>query len=111
MVRLVVNIDVDDLDKGIEFYRAGLGLALKRHLFDDTVAEMTGATCAVYLLKKAPRTAASCAASTVRDYRRHWTPVHLDVVVDDLMAAVQRAQSAGGIVEGDLQTYPVASRS
>ncbi|MCY1449242.1 Glyoxalase-like domain protein [compost metagenome] len=30
-----------------------------------------------------------------RDYSRHWTPVHLDFVVDDLAAATQRALNAG----------------
>src|SRR5437899_1621219 len=105
VVHLLVNIDVDDLDKGINFYRAGLGLVLKRRLFDDTVAELTGATAAVYLLQKVPGTPASGLVSVVRDYRRHWTPVHLDVVVNDLVAAVQRAQRAGGVVEGDPQTY------
>ncbi len=35
----------------------------------------------------------------MRDYRRHWTPVHLDFVVTDIIAAVQRAQSLGARVE------------
>jgi predicted enzyme related to lactoylglutathione lyase len=106
VVRILLNIDVDDLEKAIEFYRTGLGLALKRRLFDGTVAEMAGATSAVYLLKKAPGSRASAEVSALRDYRRHWTPIHLDVAVDDLPAAVQRAQGAGAIAESEMQTYP-----
>ena len=106
MVRLLVNIDVDNLEKAIEFYGGGLGLILKRRLFDGTVAEMVGATALVYLLEKVPGSQASAMASIRRDYRRHWTPVHLDISVDNLAAAVQRAQDAGAVVEGELQTYP-----
>ena len=36
-----------------------------------------------------------------RDYRRHWTPVHLDFVVADLDAALARAQRAGATLEGE----------
>ena len=38
-----------------------------------------------------------------RDYRRHWTPVHLDFVVEDLGAAVRRAEGAGAVLEGGIQ--------
>jgi len=106
VVRLLVNIDVDDLEKAIEFYRSGLGLVLERRLFDGTVAEMIGGTSSIYLLEKAPGSLASAMASIRRDYRRHWTPVHLDVSVDNLAAAVQRALDAGAVVEGDPQTHP-----
>ena len=34
-----------------------------------------------------------------RSYRRHWTPVHLDFVVTDLDAAVERAVAAGAVLE------------
>ena len=105
MVQLLVNVDVDDLEKAIEFYRNALDLTLKRRLFNDTVAEMAGAPSPIYLLKKPAGSAASATLTTLRDYSRHWTPVHLDVAVDDLGSAVQRAQAAGAIVESDLQTY------
>jgi hypothetical protein len=36
MTRLLANVDVDDLERGIAFYREGLG----RRLFDGTVAAM-----------------------------------------------------------------------
>jgi predicted enzyme related to lactoylglutathione lyase len=105
MVQLFVNIDVDDLEKAIEFYRSAFGLTLKRRLFNDAVAEMAGASSPIYLLKKRAGSAPSATVPTLRDYRRHWTPVHFDLVVDDLGPAVQRAQAAGAIVESDPQTY------
>jgi len=105
VVQLLVNVDVDDLEKAIEFYRSVLGLTLKRRLFNDTVAEMVGASSPLYLLKKPAGSVASTTLTTLRDYGRHWTPVHLDIAVDDLGLAVERAQAAGAIVESALQTY------
>jgi len=105
MVQLLVNVDVDDLEKAIEFYRSALGLTLKRRLFNDTVAEMVGASSPIYLLKKPTGSAALATLATLREYGRHWTLVHLDVAVDDLGLAVERAPAAGAIVESDLQTY------
>lgn len=37
----------------------------------------------------------------VRDYARHWTPVHLDFVVDDVEEAARRALDAGAIQQSD----------
>jgi predicted enzyme related to lactoylglutathione lyase len=105
MVQLLVNVDVDDLQKAIEFYCSALDLTLKRRLFNDTVAEMVGASSQLYLLKKPAGSVPSPALKTVRDYGRHWTPVHLDVVVDELGPAIQRAQTAGAVLESDVQTY------
>jgi len=104
-VELLVNVDVDDLDKAIDFYRAALGLTLKRRLFDDTVAEMAGASSPVFLLQKGAGSRASATVRSRRDYGRHWTPVHLDVVVVDVAAAVARARAGGANLEGEVQTH------
>jgi predicted enzyme related to lactoylglutathione lyase len=103
-VQLLVNIDVDDLEKGIAFYQGAFGLKLRRRLFDGTVAEMTGASSNVYLLSKPAGSSASPQVSLPRDYRRHWTPVHLDFEVEDIESAVQRALAAGAKLESDIQT-------
>jgi predicted enzyme related to lactoylglutathione lyase len=105
MVNLLVNIDVDDLEKGITFYQSALGLRLGRRLFGGTVAEMVGASSNVYLLTRPAGSSASPRISPPRDYRRHWTPVHLDFEVDDVGAAVQRALAAGAKLEGDIGTF------
>jgi len=105
-VKLLVNIDVDDLEKGVAFYQSAFGLSLRRRLFDGTVAEMVGASSNVYLLTKPSGSSASPHISLPRDYRRHWTPVHLDFEVDDVEAAVQRALAAGAKLESEIQTFP-----
>jgi predicted enzyme related to lactoylglutathione lyase len=105
-VKLLINIDVDDLEKGVTFYQNAFGLSLRRRLFDGTVAEMTGASSSVYLLSKPSGSSASPEVSRPRDYRRHWTPVHLDFEVEDIKAAVHRALSAGAKLEEKIQTLP-----
>ena len=104
-VQFIVNIDVDDLEKAIEFYTAALGLRLSRRLFDGAVAEMLGAGSTIHLLSKAAGTASTPAAATTRNYRRHWTPVHLDFEVEDVRAAVERAVRAGATLEGRIESH------
>jgi predicted enzyme related to lactoylglutathione lyase len=105
-MKLLINIDVDDLEKAVVFYQSAFGLGLRRLLFDGTVAEMTGASSDVYLLSKPSGSSASPQVSLPRDYRRHWTPLHLDFEVEDVDAAVHRALSAGAKLEDEIQTFP-----
>jgi predicted enzyme related to lactoylglutathione lyase len=105
-LQIVINIDVDDLDKAIAFYTAALGLRLRRRLFEDSVAEMVGATSTIHLLSKPPGTTAAPDAALPREYRRHWTPVHLDFAVEDVSAAVERAVSAGAKLETGIRSFP-----
>ncbi len=103
-ITLLANIDVDDLERAIEFYGSALGLRLGRRFFGN-VAEMLGASSTIYLLAKPSGSAVSPSTPQRRDYQRHWTPVHLDFVVEDIDAAVHRAQAAGAQLEGDIQTH------
>jgi catechol 2,3-dioxygenase-like lactoylglutathione lyase family enzyme len=96
---LRVCIDVDDLEAGIAFYTRALGLTPGRRAGDEWV-ELLGAPCPLDLLLRPPGTAAlPTGTRALRAYERHWTPVHLDVVVDDLDAAVGRAVDAGAKLE------------
>lgn len=97
-MRILVNIDVPELEPAIDFYRRAFGLRLQRRL-GSKVAEMRGAEAPIYLLEKAAGTPAAGATRQPRDYARHWTPVHLDVVVDDADLAVERAVAAGARLE------------
>jgi predicted enzyme related to lactoylglutathione lyase len=101
---ILVNIDVDDLEKGIAFYSRALSLQLTRRL-GDNIAEMLGASSAVYLLAKPAGTSAGVSIPQRRDYQRHWTPVHLDFVIEDLSAAVEKAKAVGARLESDIETH------
>jgi predicted enzyme related to lactoylglutathione lyase len=105
MVALRICIDVDDLDDAVAFYTRALGLTAGRR--DLEWAELLGAPCPIDLLAKPPGTRALPRGTrALRDYERHWTPLHLDVVVDDLEAAVARAVAAGATLERAAETRP-----
>ena len=99
-MKLLLNIDVPDLAAAERFYAAAFGLASARRFGKDAV-EMRGADVSLYLLHKDAGT--NAAAGHARDYRRHWTPVHCDVVVDDLDTALRRAVAAGASQEGGVR--------
>jgi len=101
---LLINIDVDDLPKAIAFYEQAIGVHVGRRFGADGV-EMLGASSPIYLLVKAEGSKPSVASGDVRRYRRHWTPVHLDFAVPDIVAAVSRVLAAGGTQEGKAETH------
>lgn len=103
-MQILVNIDVPDLAHAIDFYRRAFGLTLHRRL-GPTAAEMLGAGVPIYLLEKAAATVATRATGQTRDYARHWTPVHLDVVVEDVDRAVEQAVAAGARLEDPAATH------
>ncbi|MEA2805234.1 MAG: hypothetical protein QOE49_5329, partial [Rhodospirillaceae bacterium] len=65
--------------------------------FGTDFVELLGWPAPVYLLTKAAGTVG--AGGDLRRYARHWTPVHPDIVVDDVDAAVERAVGAGAKLE------------
>ena len=99
MPGLLVNIDVPDLEEGALFYTAALGLHIGRRLGDGFL-ELCGLPAPIYLLEKAAGTVIRPGGGPVRSYQRHWSPVHLDIVVDNMPAAIARAVDAGAIQEG-----------
>jgi predicted enzyme related to lactoylglutathione lyase len=103
MTDLLVNIDVDDLGRAVAFYCDALGLRVGRRFGADGI-ELLGASAPIYLLVKAAGTQPVPESTQVRDYRRHWSPVHLDFVVPDVEAAVARAIAAGATLERPVRT-------
>ncbi len=99
-MRMLINIDVPELEAAITFYCAALGLRLKR-VIDGDVAELVGAASPIYLLAKAAEPQPDRSQNLTRHYARHWTPVHIDFVVDDIVESTQRAINAGAIQESE----------
>lgn len=105
LASILINIDVPDLERAIAFYTDGLGLRVGRR-FDAEFVEVLGAQAPIYLLVKPVGSAPIPGASEpTRFFTRHWTPMHLDFVVDDIEAARERAMRAGAIAEGDITTH------
>ena len=98
-----ICIDVPDLDRAVAFYTQGLGFRPGRRLADGW-AELLGPHGTLDLLTSAPGSAPLGEAHPQRrDYRRHWTPVHLDFVVDDIDAATARLVDLGATLERPVQ--------
>jgi predicted enzyme related to lactoylglutathione lyase len=102
-MNLLINLDVDDLNKAITFYTTAFDLKVGRHFGDW--AELVGGTSPIYLLPKAAGTSVATSTLQSRNYARHWTPLHLDFVVDDIDLAVQKAKQAGAQQERDVTTH------
>lgn len=98
---LLVNIDVDDLSRAIRFYTSAFDLRVGRR-FGTGAVELLGAPVPIYLLVKALDAAPFEGATAARSYRRHWTPVHLDFVVENFEQALQQAEAAGALREGEV---------
>lgn len=96
-MQLLINIDVPELAIAERFYQEAFGLRTGRRFGNDAL-ELLGLDAPLYLLHKVAGSAGGTEAT--RDYARHWTPIHCDVVVDDLDSALIRAVAAGAIQEG-----------
>ena len=100
----LVNIDVPDLKAAVDFYTSALDLRLNRFI-SNGVAELSGASSKIYLLMHQHGTKPIPYRFAERHYSRHWTPVHLDFVVEEIESAVQKAISAGARLEKPIATH------
>jgi predicted enzyme related to lactoylglutathione lyase len=103
-MNILINIDVPDLVPAIDFYCNAFGLKLNR-LLDDDVAELTGASSTIYLLQNTEGSSCSEYSTETRRYKRHWTPVHFDMVVTDIGQATERAVRAGATIETECNEW------
>ena len=102
---ILINIDVDDLQRATAFYTALLDLRIARR-FGAGGVELVGGGVPLYLLVKPAGSIASPASSGERrHYGRHWTPVHLDFVVANVDAAVECALAAGATLDDPAITH------
>jgi uncharacterized glyoxalase superfamily protein PhnB len=98
MPEVHIYIEIDDLERGIEFYVDGLGLTVKRRLTERWV-ELAGAQMPIHLLARPEPEFESGEHVLQKVFSRHWTPVHLDFVVTGIEAVVQKLVSAGATLE------------
>ncbi|HVX99850.1 MAG TPA: VOC family protein [Pseudorhodoplanes sp.] len=88
------SVDVPSLEEGIRFYAAAFGFEVTGRPVPE-VAVLKAVNTTLCLLEKKAGTRRSPRAADVRRYDRHWTPVHLDLHVGDLDAALARALAVG----------------
>lgn len=105
MPGLLLNVDVPDIAAAEAFYAQAFGLIVGRRFGDDFV-ELLGLPAPLYLLKKAEGSAIAPGRGERRDYQRHWSPFHPDILVDDLDSASERALAAGALLEVPARDAP-----
>jgi predicted enzyme related to lactoylglutathione lyase len=94
MISVSISIDVPDMDEGIRFYEGAFGFAKAAEPFPGVVVLRAGGSD-ICLLEKEAGSRPSPGTQETRHYERHWTPVHIDLHVDDFDAALARALDAG----------------
>lgn len=100
MIKLSVSIDVSDLKKAEAFYIEALGCNKIRDQGTNMVVIAVD-NCDIYLQEKAEDTKPlPTDNSVVRNYKRHWTPVHLDFLCDNVGELVTKVLKMGGSHEG-----------
>lgn len=102
-----VSIDVPDLDAGVNFYCEVFGWKEQSRPFPE-MAVVDGNNVTVCIHSKAENTKPTPSDCT-RRYKRHWTPVHLDMHVEDFDATISKAMNAGASIEQEFkEPKPVA---
>lgn len=103
MVLVHAYIEVTELAAGIDFYCRGLGLTLRRRLSPSWV-ELAGANLPIFVLADRPPVADLGSRQIARSYERHWTPVHLDFIVDDLDETISQLVALGASLDRDVKS-------
>ena len=99
MIKISVSIDVSNLRKAETFYVEALGCKKARDQGSNMVV-LSVENSDIYLQEKEPGTKPIISSSVVRDYERHWTPIHLDFICDNVDELVSKILKLGGFHEG-----------
>ena len=97
MVRVNISLDVPDLEAGLRFYGRVFGWKERSRPL-PTMAVLDAGNVTVCMHQK-PAGTKPTPAGDARRYERHWTPVHLDLHVDDFAGVLERASAEGATVE------------
>lgn len=99
MIKISVSIDVSNLKQAETFYVEALGCKKLRDQGADMVVLATE-NCDIYLQEKEAGSNPTPSDEVVRDYGRHWTPIHLDFLCDDVDEIASKIVELGGSHEG-----------
>jgi len=99
MAKISICIDVSEMEKAILFYTKALGCDLIEKKQQYTELAIDGVT--LYLSENAAGSNPLMNGDSVRNFDRHWTPIHLDFHVDDIKQCVATVVELGGVKEGE----------
>ena len=97
-MKISVSIDVPSLEEGIAFYGQAFGFveASRPH---EAYAVLAFGDARIGLLAKPAGSFPAENCDDVRRYDRHWTPVHMDLNVEDFDTVLESALAAGAKCE------------
>lgn len=98
MIKLSVSIDVSNLKQAENFYVEALGCKKLRDQGGMSVISVEN--CDIYLQEKEAGSRAIPTETIKRNYSRHWTPVHIDFLAENVDKIVGRVLKLGGKHEG-----------
>lgn len=99
MSRTSVCIDVLEMEKAIKFYTQALGCELTKE--NNEYTELSFDALKMYLIARENGTNPLIEGEAVRNYERHWTPIHLDFHVSNIKRCVASIIQLGGAKEGE----------
>jgi len=98
-MKISVSIDVSNLKKAENFYVEALGCKKVRDQGRDMIV-LSVENTDIYLQGKEAGTKPLESSDVVRSYDRHWTPIHLDFICDNVDEIVLKILKFGGLHEG-----------
>ena len=99
MIKISVSIDVPGIKQAETFYTEALGCKKLRDR-GESMSVISTDNCHIYLQEKKSGTKPIPSDSAERDYGRHWTPIHLDFLTDNVDRLVRKILQFGGRHEG-----------
>lgn len=99
-----VSIDVPELEAGLRFYGAVFGFVETARPF-PSMAILDANNVTVCMHEKAAGSRPAPSGPDMRRYDRHWTPVHLDLHVEDFDAVLAAVRAHGGAIENEFRNH------
>jgi len=98
-LKISICIDVSSKQVAIPFYTQALGFEFVNE--NDEYVQLSANGQTIYLGEKSQGSNPLIEGEAVRNFDRHWTPVHLDISVDDITKCIGQILKLGGKVEGE----------
>lgn len=93
-MKVTMSVDVPSLDEGLKFFGEAFGF-VETSRPHPGYAMLSAGEVTLGLLAKPAGSSPAEGSSDVRQYDRHWTPVHMDFRVEDFDATLAKALEAG----------------
>ncbi len=99
IIKISVSIDVSNLKQAETFYVEALGCKKKRN--QGSMVVLATGNCDIYLQEKEEGSNPLLNEDrAICDYKRHWTPVHLDFLAKNVDEIIKKVVELGGKHEG-----------